>query len=201
MGGLIALNHEKVRRLTGLGILAAVIVVLQLVVSAIHIGPVSFTLTLIPIVVGAAVFGPGAGAFLGFVFGVVVLLACILGWDPGGALLWAESAPLTALVCILKGTLAGFAAGVAYSLLRGKNQTVAAIVAAIVSPVVNTGIFLLALYCLFYDTLAAWAGAAGADITTYMLTGLVGVNFLIEMGVNVVLSPVIERILRAIGSH
>lgn len=195
------MNHEKVRRLTGLGILSAIIVVLQLVVSSIHIGPFSFTLTLIPIVVGAAVFGPGAGAFLGFVFGVVVTLACILGWDAGGAILWNASPLLTALVCLAKGAFAGFAAGAVYSALRRANETAGAVVAAVVSPIVNTGIFLLALYFLFYDILAEWAAGAGADITTYMLTGLVGVNFLIEMGVNVVLSPVIVRILRAAGHH
>jgi len=196
---LIALNHEKVRRLTGLGILSAIIVVLQLVVSSIRIGPFSFTLTLIPIVVGAAVFGPGAGAFLGFVFGVVVTLACILGWDAGGAILWNASPLLTAVVCLAKGAFAGLAAGAVYSALHRNNETVGAVAAAIVSPIVNTGIFLLALYFLFYDILVEWA--AGADIMTYMLTGLVGVNFLIEMGVNVVLSPVIVRILRATGQH
>ena len=69
--------------------------------------------------------------------------------------------------------------------------------AAILSPVVNTGLFLLALYALFPAVLAAWASDAGADVATYILTGLVGVNFLVEMAVNLVISPVIHRVVRA----
>ncbi len=191
------MNHEKIQRMTGLALLSAIIVVLQLVVSSIKIGPFNITLTLIPIVVGAAVYGPPAGAFLGFVFGAVVTLACILGWDAGGSILWNAQPFLTALVCLAKGALAGLAAGGAYKLLHEKNVTAAGVCAAVVSPVVNTGIFLLALYFLFYDILAEWATGFGADVMTYMLTGLVGLNFLVEMVVNVVLSPVIVRILHA----
>ncbi len=191
------MNHQKIQRMTGLALLSAVIVVLQLVVSSIKIGPFNITLTLIPIVVGAAIYGAPAGAFLGFIFGAVVTLACILGWDAGGSILWNAQPFLTALVCLAKGALAGFAAGGVYQLLRAKNETAAGVCAAVISPIVNTGIFLLALYFLFYDILAGWATSFGADVATYMLTGLVGVNFLVEMAVNVVLSPVIVRILRA----
>lgn len=69
--------------------------------------------------------------------------------------------------------------------------------AAIVCPAVNTGIFLLALFFPFHDFLVAWSTAAGADIATYVLTGLVGVNFVAELLLNVVVSPVIVRIIGA----
>ena len=68
-------NHASVVRLTSLAILAALVVVLQTVASGIRIGPVPISLTLVPIVVGAILFGPGAGAGLGFVFGLVCLIA------------------------------------------------------------------------------------------------------------------------------
>ena len=58
--------------MVGIAVLAALVVVLQLLSSVIKIGTVSITLTLIPIVVGAAFYGPGAGAILGTVFGLVV---------------------------------------------------------------------------------------------------------------------------------
>ena len=51
--------------MVGIAVLAALVVVLQLLSSVIKIGTVSITLTLIPIVVGAAFYGPGAGAILG----------------------------------------------------------------------------------------------------------------------------------------
>jgi len=191
------MDHSKTRRLTGLALLTGLIVVLQIIATFVKFGPFSITLSLIPIVVGAALYGPAAGAYLGGVFGLVVALACILGWDLGGAVLWNAQPFLTFLVCLGKGALAGLAAGGAYRALSAHSSTAAAIVAAAVSPIVNTGLFLLALYFLFYDVLASWATAAGAEIATYILTGLVGVNFLVELAVNMVLSPVIVRIIRA----
>lgn len=91
--------NQKTKTLTGLAFFTAIIVVLQLLGSFIKFGPFSISLVLIPIVVGAAVYGPKAGAYLGGVFGVVVLIACIAGWDMGGNLMWNANPLLTALVC------------------------------------------------------------------------------------------------------
>ena len=102
---------EKTRRLTGLALMTAIVVVLQVVASFVKFGPFTITLALAPILIGAALYGPKAGACLGGVFGAVVLLACILGWDMGGNVLWNANPFLTALVCLGKGILAGLAAG------------------------------------------------------------------------------------------
>lgn len=190
------MNHSKTRRMAELGLFTAIIVVLQLISTFVRFGPFSITLALIPIVVGAAIYGPKAGAYLGGVFSIVVVIACIFGWDAGGSILWNAQPVLTLLTCLVKGTLAGLAAGAVYRALSSK-PTAGAVCAAIVSPVVNTGIFLLALYFLFPDILAAWATDFGADVTTYILTGLVGINFLVELAVNMVLTPIVVRILRA----
>lgn len=192
------MNHRKTQRLAGLALLTAIIVVLQIIATFVRFGPFSVTLTLIPMVVGAAIYGPKAGAYLGGVFGVVVLVACIFGWDFGGNILWNAQPLMTAALCLVKGAAAGLAAGGAYVLLH-KRKVVATATAAVLAPIVNTGIFLLALYFCYYDVLASWASGAGATITTYILTGLVGINFLLELGVNVVVSPVIVQIIKASG--
>ena len=116
---------EKTRRLTGLALMTAIIVVLQVVASFVKFGPFTITLALAPILIGAALYGPKAGACLGGVFGAVVLLACILGWDPGGAILWNANPFLTALVCLGKGILAGLAAGLVYRAIAwgGKSHS------------------------------------------------------------------------------
>lgn len=75
-------STEKTRRLVGLSIFTALVIVLQLVATFVKIGSFPVTLTLVPIVVGAALYGPRAGAWLGFVFGAVVLIACITGGGP-----------------------------------------------------------------------------------------------------------------------
>ena len=189
--------NEKTRRLTGLALLTAIIVVLQIVASFIKFGPFSITLALAPIIIGAALYGPKAGAYLGGVFGVVVLLACVLGWDQGGSILWNANPFLTAVICLLKGILAGLCAGVVYrAISRGSLASVAGAVAAgIVSPVVNTGLFCLCLSLLFHDILVSWAG--GTDIMYYIIFVLTGINFVLELVINLVLSTVIVRVVAA----
>lgn len=188
---------RKTQQMTGLALFTAIVVVLQVIATFIHFGPFSITLALTPILVGAALYGPKASAYLGGVFGAVVLIASILGWDPGGAILWTAQPFLTALICLGKGILAGLAAGIIYKLLSKKSMMLGAITAGILSPMVNTGLFLLALWFLFPDILAAWATGFGADVVTYILTGLVGINFVLELCVNLVLSSVVVRIVKA----
>ena len=111
--------HEKTRRLTGLALMTAIVVVLQLVASAlVRVGVFAPTLTLAPILIGAAIYGPKAGAYLGGVFGVVVTITCIIGWDAGGNALWNANPFLTALICIVKGVAAGLAAGLHHGILH-----------------------------------------------------------------------------------
>ena len=186
-----------VPRLAGLGILTAITIVLQMLGSFIKFGPFSISLTLVPIVVGAALYGPVAGAWLGFVFSMVVLFT-----DAQAFLV--ISVPGTILTVLLKGTLAGFLAGLVYVAFRkirfgGERVSVSlgVILAAIVCPVVNTGIFLLGCVAFFLPTIREWGLAAGFEnVGTYMIVGFVGFNFLFELLFNLVLSPAIEMIVR-----
>ena len=59
----------------------------------------------------------------------------------------------------------------------------------------NTGLFVVGMMVFFADTLAAMAG--GQDLVTYIVFGLAGVNFVVELVVNMVLSTGISRIIRA----
>ena len=69
---------DNQRKMIYTAMLAAVVVVLQLFVS-IPLGMFTITLTLVPIMLGAILFGPTSGAFLGGVFGVVVAIQVITG--------------------------------------------------------------------------------------------------------------------------
>ncbi len=192
-------SKSDVYRLTGLGILTALVIVLQVFTTFVHFGPFSITLALVPIVVGAAMYGIGAGAWLGAVFSLVVLIMCITGGDPGGFMVWSANPLMCVVIVMLKGTLAGLEAGVHYKALEKTNKIVATVAAALVSPIVNTGIFLLGMMIFFKDTLNAWA--AGTDVILYIIFGLTGINFLIEIGVNIVLSPVVVQIVDAVKKN
>ena len=186
---------EKTRRLTGLALLTAIVAVLQVVASFVKFGPFSITLALAPIIIGAALYGAGAGAWLGAVFGVVVLIACVAGWDMGGNILFTANPLLTAALCIVKGAAAGFVSGLVFRGLSSRSPMGASIIAGIVCPVVNTGIFCVGLAVFFYDTLVAWAG--GSDLIYYIIFVLTGVNFVLELAINLVLSTVIVRVVGA----
>ena len=188
-------STEKTRRMAGLSILTALVIVLQLVASFVRFGPFNFTLSLAPIIIGGALYGKKAGAWLGGVFSVVVLIMCITNVDAGGGILWNVNPFLTAALCLVKGTAAGWASAAVYEALSGKNSFGAVICAAVVTPVVNTGIFIIGLSVFFQPTLIEWAGLAGQSVVNYILFGLAGVNFLVELTLNLVLSSIIERII------
>lgn len=189
-------TQNKIYKLVGTSILAAIIVVLQIVTTYFPTKPFAITLALIPIIIGAAVFDEYVGAILGGVFSIVVIIMCVIGADVGGAMVWNANPFLCILVCMLKGVAAGYVSGLLYRLIRKKNTIVATVVAGIAAPVVNTGIFLLGLSLFFRPILFAWAGEN--DVIFYVLFMLTGVNFLVELGVNMVLAPVIVRILKAL---
>ncbi len=184
------MNLKNTRTLVGVALFTAIVVVLQLLGSFIRFGPFSISLVLIPIVVGAALYGAGAGAWLGFVFGLVVLLS------GDAAAFWPVNPLGTILVVLLKGAMAGLCAGLVFRMLEKKNKTVAVAASAITAPVVNTGLFLLGCLVFFMPTINEWAAGAGfASAGKYMIIFLVGTNFLVEMLVNIVLSPVILRLI------
>lgn len=183
--------QQKTKKLVGVGLLTAVIIVLQAMAVIIRpTGIFNITLSLVPMVVGAALYGNLVGAWLGFVFSMVVLFT-------DTAAFMAISIPGTVITVLAKGTLAGLAAAVVYNLLEKKNRYVAVILAAIICPVVNTGVFLLGCNLFFLDTLKLWGEGLGfASVGEYLIFGMVGVNFLIEMGVNIVLSSVIVQLVK-----
>ena len=131
-----------------------------------------------------------AGAFLGFVFGGAVLIS-------GDAAAFLAVNPIaTVCVVLLKGMLCGLISGLVYLGFEKINRFISVIAAAIICPIVNTGVFLIGCKLFFMPTITEWAiGLGFKDAGSYMIFGLVGINFLIELGVNIILSPVIVRII------
>lgn len=174
-------------------LLTALVIVLQFLGAFIKLGPFSISLVLVPIVIGATLCDYKIGAWLGFIFGVVVLMsgdaAAFLGIDVFG----------TVVTVLLKGTLCGLAAGLTYKLLEKYNRYLAIIAAAIVCPIVNTGVFLLGCLVFFMKAIAEWGVAEGFNSTVkYMFIGLAGLNFLAELTINILLAPTILRIVDAV---
>ena len=173
-------------------IMTALVIVFQLLGTfTAFFGPFSTAVGLIPIAIGAIMCGPAVGAWLGLVFGVVVLMS------GGAALFWAFDIPGTIITVLLKGTLCGLAAGIVYKLLNKLNSWVAVISASIICPLVNTGIFLLGCAVFFLDDVVEIAAAAGSPETGMaVFIGFAMANFIIELVTNGLLSTVIVRLLK-----
>ena len=193
---MVTRSHEKIQKLTTIALLAALTVLLQVVCTFIKFGPVSLTLALTPIIIGAALYGWQTGALLGFVFSFTVYVMGITGADGGFVLMMMEyNAFATTLVCLLKGTAAGAAAGAVYKLLFRKNKTVAALTASMLAPLVNTGLFALVMATVFYGFLSGMASGASSDPLPFLFTGMIGINFIVEFAVNTALGTTVARIL------
>lgn len=173
-----------------LALLSAIVAVLAYFGGFIKIGGLaSISLTLIPVVVGATLCGPLAGAWLGGVAGAIFFAT------PDAAFWFGLSIPGTVITVMIKGILAGLCAGLTYKLLEKFNRYLAVVVSAIVCPVVNTGIFLLGSLVFFMDTVSAGATAEGISVGMYLIIFFVGLNFVFELIANLALSPAMVRIL------
>ncbi|MBR3803885.1 MAG: ECF transporter S component [Clostridia bacterium] len=185
------------KQITGIAVLLALVVVLQVALGSITIGAVTLNFTLIPIVLGGILFGSVAGLILGLACGVVVLIQVMLGGSPFYTLIWANDPVVTTLTCLVKSSVAGYLGGLSYTLLKKKQPIVAVFVASAIVPIVNTGLFIVG--CLFmFDSVHTLSAVSGQNLLVFILVGLVTFNFFIELAINMVFAPAINRIIKII---
>ena len=183
-----SIKRNNIKIITGAGILLALEIVFQIIGNYVAIGPVSINLSLIPIAVGAIMYGPIVGGFLGFCNGVLVLLS-----PSTQALFVPISVWGTILVCLLKCTIAGVIAGFVFKLFK-KNKIVGGVVASFLVPIVNTGLFCVACLTIFRSFLEEY-GAGYDNIFLFLILGVVGWNFILEMSITGVLSYPVSKAL------
>lgn len=189
---------ESTKTLVFTAVMTAIVVVLQLVaiLTRAVLPAFAINLVLIPIVIGAAIGGVKVGAWLGFVSGVAVLVS-----GDASAFL-AVSIVGTLTVVLVKGVVSGIAAAGVYKLFEKKNKYLAVLAAAVVCPIANTGIFIIGCFVFFMDTVRAWGSAMGFENAfAYIILGMVGINFIIELVLNLVLSPATVRLLDIKNKH
>ena len=183
-------RQESTKKLVLGAVLTALVIVLQLLGSFIRFGPFSISLVLVPIVLGAALCDYKIGGWLGLVFGAAVILS------GDAAAYFAVDVAGTIITVLAKGILCGTLSGLTYKILEKHNKYLAVMAAAVVCPVVNTGVFLLGCKIFFMSAITEWGFAEGfKNATSYMFLGLAGGNFIFELITNIILAPVILRII------
>lgn len=191
-----AKSLTNVKNLTLLALMTALVAVFQCIGLIIPIGFNVGAFALVPIVIGAAMLGPIAGLWLGSVFGLVVILT---GQASAFYTLvqpqWL-GVTLTVAVVLLKGALAGWVSGIVYKMIEKKSSFGAIITASVLCPVVNTAIFTLASFTVFFPGISGWATGAGKSMIAFVFLTLIGLNFFIELGICLVFSTVADRIIK-----
>lgn len=193
-------NFFSAKRVTGLAVLLALVIVLQAVGGSIAIGAVTLNFTLIPIVLGAVLYGALAGAILGFACGVVVWIQVIMGLSPFYTIIWTHTPVVASLTCVVKTVVAGYVCGISYRWLAKKNGYVALFVSAGIVPVINTALFIVG--CLLMgESITAFQvliGDTSVNILVFIMVGLVTFNFFIELALNMVAAPALRTVLAVV---
>ncbi len=183
-------RKQSVVRLTVTASLLAITIILQAIASFIVI-PVTNTspaLSLIPIAVGAIIYGPSCGFILGLGWSIFILVS---GQASGYV---AMNAIGTIITVVGKGTLAGLGSAYVYQLLKEKNYVVAIILASIVTPLINSLVYRVCLVVFFQDYFFGQATDAGVHPITYFMQAFIAGGFFLEVGISTIFSPVVVRI-------
>ncbi len=200
---------EKVKRtfftaknITYLAVFAALIIILQLCSGFIAISTTRMSFVLVPIVLGGMLMGVGVGTILGLLFGIIVIVTAVVGLDAFTLYMLNDSPVFTVFLCLLKGVAAGFIPAVLYKLIAKKNKYVAVFIAAICAPIVNTGIFVAGAF-IISNTIVDAMSSIGYDVmglsaSYIIIVGCAGVNFLVELAINIICSPALYTVNRVI---
>jgi len=185
-----------------LGVLAALVIGFQVLSGFMHIGQTTFCLVLVPIVLGGMLLGIAGGVILGLIFGFMVIFDAIVGLDAFTLYLMGTRPIFVVFICLGKGAAAGLFPALAFKLLKDKNKYVAIILACILAPVFNSGVF--GLGCFFIiDDIMSYIGISGSGYSSayVIFTMLIGINFFVELGINIVLTPAIYSVERVVSKR
>ena len=184
----------NVNQMVRLAILIAIILLMSYTpLGYLKVGTVEITFIMIPVVVGAVVMGPKAGAFLGGVFGFTSFLQCF-GFSAFGTILFGINPFFTFVLCMVPRVLMGWLSGVIFKKLHSVDRTniVSYVLACISGALLNTVLFVGFLLALFGRT--DFIQGFGSNLWL-IIVAIVGINGLIEAGVCAAVGTAISKAL------
>ena len=140
------MDRKKIVFLAEIAILAALVLLLSFTpLGYLRIGPLSLSLLMIPVAIGAVVMGPLAGAILGCLFGLTSFAQCFMG------ILVAANPFFAFVVCVVSRTLAGLLCGLVFKAFKGSQKVGPVLVANLSASLLNTVLFLGLLALLYFN--------------------------------------------------
>lgn len=186
------MKNLSTRKLTRLALLTAIIVLMSFTpLGYLDLGPLAITFLTIPVIIGAVTMGCGAGAFLGFIFGITSF-AKAFNSAMGGALL-SINPFYTLILCVVPRVLEGLLCGLIYSALnRSKqNKLWAVSIGSLSCPVLNTILYMTALVLLFGNSEYILKLRGGKSVLNFVIA-MVGVQAVVEAIVCAVIGAAIS---------
>ena len=181
IGGIM--KKITTRQIVITGLFLALEIIFQVIGNYLQFGPVNINLSLITIVLAAAMCGPLSGAVVGFFNGVMALLS------PSTLAIFMPISPIgTVLACLLKTTVAGLVAGLVFNAIKKKNKGIALLVSSALVPIVNTAIFTIFCLIFFRPFLESGIGDTYPNMGAFLIFGVIGINFIFEIATTVVFS-------------
>ena len=200
------MNNTKfftARNVALLGILIGLVIVLQLFASAIPMLGVTLNFSLIPIALAGILLGPIGGTIVGFVCGLIVFITmAVLGQEPSTAFLFQTNPAILTIICIGKTTIAGAVSGLIFKGVSNKNKTLAVWGSSMVLPIVNTGIYMIGMVIMKMSVAEFLSlEASTANLVFAVVFGIIWLNFLLEIVINAIFTPVIYRVIKILNKR
>lgn len=178
-------NKISIRFMTQLALLTAITLVMAYTpLGYLQLGPVNASFLTVPMGVGAMLLGPGAGAFLGLVFGLTSFGNALSGGSLMGVALLNVSPVGYFVQAVLGRVLAGFFCGLIFKAVKklDKRNIACYAIGAVSAPLLNT-LFYMGLLCvIFYNCeyVQGLVAATGAMNPILFVVATVGVQGLVE---------------------
>ena len=186
------------KNITYLAMLTSILILLQSLASFgfLTFGQISINLTLVPIMIGVILLGFWPGVFLGFVSSLLITIYSISQGSGFVYALFQYKPIITIILIFVKGCVAPLVASIIYKVLAKKSELVGTWTSFIVCPIVNTVIFCVGMFVFFVPFLK---GEFGANVVYTVFITLVGINFLLELAINIVCAPAVYRVNKIVN--
>lgn len=185
------MKTERFFKLALTGIMSGIIVVMTIVpfTGYIQYLPMGIEITTLhlPVIIGSIVLGVKGSIVLGGVWGLTCIFRALT--NP----MWVEMGFANPLISLVPRIMVGVVAAVVFYMIskRTNKNTIAAIVAALCGTLTNT--------ILVLGGLSLFGGMQGTTLAEYFTTiikTVIGINGTIELGIAVILTPIIYNALR-----
>ncbi len=193
-------RSESIFELAALGLLTAICFIMCFTPLGYIKTPVlNITLMTVPVIISATVLKPRDSAIIGGIFGITSFIQAVSGMSALTGALFQLNPFFTFVLCVVPRVLEGWLGGLIFQGLKKIDKTnfISYAVGSLSVPLLNTLLFMSALFLLFYNSepIQNIAASKGVDNVLALFIAMVGIQALIEAGICFVLGTAVSKAL------